>query len=133
MKRCPVHDGQVHGGEAEELRHGLEHLLANDSVTPRQVQALLDRVDARDSLAHGELTAAIDALTEWANPISRDLGALGGLDTIRRTMEDERAMLARIRKAVESVRGRYQHPDELEAAVFAAFDQIANEFDRGQW
>jgi len=34
--KCPVHDGQVHGCEAEELRHGLETMLADDCVTPRQ-------------------------------------------------------------------------------------------------
>lgn len=70
-RACPVHDGQIHGGEAEELRHGLEQLIGNYSVTPRQVQALLDRVDARDSLAHGERASAVEAQLEQANALWR--------------------------------------------------------------
>ena len=54
---CPVHDGQIHGGEAEELRSGLETMLDTGTVTARAVRRLLDRVDARDSLAHGEAQA----------------------------------------------------------------------------
>ncbi len=52
--RCPVHDGQIHGGEAEELRSGLETLLEEGSVYAGAIRRLLDRVDARDSLAHAE-------------------------------------------------------------------------------
>jgi hypothetical protein len=42
----------VHGGEAEELRAGIEKLIALDSrVDAHALQHLLDHVDARDSLA----------------------------------------------------------------------------------
>lgn len=50
-KRCREHDGQIHGAEAEELRSGLERLIEEDDLTVRSVWRLLDRVDARDSLA----------------------------------------------------------------------------------
>lgn len=59
-----------HGAEAEELRKGIEKIVAgrNDSTAAR-LQLLLDRVNARDSLAH--LTAQDEArLTE---PEPRDL------------------------------------------------------------
>ena len=49
-----MHDGQMHGGEAEELRSGLETLLEEGAVCAGSVRRLLDRVDARDSLAHAE-------------------------------------------------------------------------------
>jgi len=53
--KCPVH-GTTHGGEAEELRAGVEHCL--DIYLGRDLQRglleLLDRVNARDSLAHLE-------------------------------------------------------------------------------
>ena len=52
---CPEH-GFVHGAEAEELRAGLESLIAHSDkkVRAAELQALLDRVDARDSLARLE-------------------------------------------------------------------------------
>lgn len=55
-RRCPVHDGQVHGGEAAELRRGIEELLdeGTGQISRRALQRLLDQVDARDSLAHEE-------------------------------------------------------------------------------
>lgn len=44
-----------HGAEANELREGIEQLLKeNDDVALWQLQKLLDRVDARDSLAYLE-------------------------------------------------------------------------------
>lgn len=56
--RCPVHADQEHGAEAEELRSGVERLLAsshgggwNVSLLRRELRDLLDDVDARDSLA----------------------------------------------------------------------------------
>jgi len=53
--RCPVHDGQIHGGEAEELREGIESIISRRKlVSVRELRALLDRVDARDSLAYLE-------------------------------------------------------------------------------
>jgi len=58
-KACPVHADQEHGGEAEELRKGIERILAAfpDKASRRvrwmrdELQHLLDDVDARDSLA----------------------------------------------------------------------------------
>ena len=51
---CSVHDF-IHGAEAEELREGIEKLMENeDAVKVRQLRSLLDRVDARDSLAYLE-------------------------------------------------------------------------------
>lgn len=53
---CHVH-GQVHGAEAEELRRWIENLLFEATAScapddwPAALQKLLDRVDARDSLA----------------------------------------------------------------------------------
>ncbi len=69
---CPVHAGVVHGKEAEELRVGLELLLVEHRLTRRGVQDLLDRVDARDSVAHLEneskrLHEAAALWTEWKN------------------------------------------------------------------
>jgi hypothetical protein len=53
--RCPIHYGRVHGGEAEELRAGIERLIKdNRRVDVSALQRLLDSVDARDSLAHLE-------------------------------------------------------------------------------
>lgn len=56
-KYCHEH-GFVHGGEAEELRGGIEFIVETTSVETEEeqtildrLQALLDRVDARDSLA----------------------------------------------------------------------------------
>ncbi len=61
--RCPVHDNQKHGKEAEELRQGIEEVLTSwrgaggewhlsDLIS--DVQAVLDSVDARDSLGYLE-------------------------------------------------------------------------------
>ena len=66
--RCSQHYGAVHGQEAEELRAGIEQILRNtsdveDDAAPDVLRALrksliflLDRVDARDSLAFREAT-----------------------------------------------------------------------------
>lgn len=65
---CPVHrdacsvHGYVHGAEVEELRGGIEQILAqrgdyDDSGLREDLQRLLDRVDARDSLAFLEKEA----------------------------------------------------------------------------
>jgi hypothetical protein len=69
-KACPVHGFAKHGKEAEELRAGIEKIInehcgALDGSDPSRyeeatedmcddLQALLDRVDARDSLAYLE-------------------------------------------------------------------------------
>lgn len=51
---CSLHDF-VHGAEAEELRERFEKLLAQGGgVEDYDVQAILDEVDARDSLAYLE-------------------------------------------------------------------------------
>lgn len=55
---CTLHGHAPHGQEAEELQKGIEELLANTSINwsvsrlAEELQKLLDRVDARDSLAH---------------------------------------------------------------------------------
>jgi hypothetical protein len=51
---CSYH-GFVHGAEAEELREKLEKFVgASTNGGRRQVQRILDEVDARDSLAYVE-------------------------------------------------------------------------------
>jgi hypothetical protein len=66
-RECPRHYEQVHGGEAEELRSAFEEL--RDSYNRKQgadanidagdvahaLTVILDRVDARDSLAWLEM------------------------------------------------------------------------------
>lgn len=59
---CPVH-GFVHGAEAEELRKGIEQIMKHDGDEygfRRSLQALLDKVDARDSLAYLEAKKNLD-------------------------------------------------------------------------
>lgn len=61
MAKCTVYKevcekhGFVHGGEAEELRSGIEKILSSDKSMKGWVATaltrLLDRVDARDSVA----------------------------------------------------------------------------------
>lgn len=70
---CPVHEGELHGGEAEELRAGIESLIAANDLSSSSLQRLLDRVSARDSLAHLErCDAEIDRLrSENAQLIAR--------------------------------------------------------------
>ena len=77
--RCERHGGAVHGQEAEELRAGVEQILRNtadvrDDAVPDVLRALrkslillLDRTDARDSLAFREVTdvdADVDGVDE---------------------------------------------------------------------
>ena len=71
--RCDRHYGEVHGQEAEELRAGVEQILHNTAdvrddeaafVLAEQRKALiflLDRIDARDSLAFREATGKVEA------------------------------------------------------------------------
>ena len=71
--RCDRHYGAVHGQEAEELRAGVEQILRNtsdvdDAAAPDVLRALrkaliflLDRIDARDSLAFREATDKVEA------------------------------------------------------------------------
>lgn len=72
---CPLHDNQVHGQEASELRKKLESFLEEDIYSidettidvigpvKEALQKILDGVDARDSLAFEEQN------TDWENPI----------------------------------------------------------------
>lgn len=62
---CTVHGDVAHGGEAEELRSGLEELLRHDDVGCSTVMALLDRVDARDSLVFSERHAPAAIPEPW--------------------------------------------------------------------
>lgn len=70
-QECPVHGLQVHGKEAEELRAGIEEIIktCRPCVSTREegctgchiveeLQLLVDRVDARDSLAYRERNAS---------------------------------------------------------------------------
>jgi len=54
---CSIHEGWVHGGEAAELRDGIEDAISDmdEGGDKERFQSLLDKVDARDSLAHDEL------------------------------------------------------------------------------
>lgn len=76
---CEKHYGAIHGREAEELRAGVEQILRDTSgvsnlyddealhvlrETRRKLVALLDRVDARDSLAFREATDPPDIDTD---------------------------------------------------------------------
>ena len=59
---CPMHDGQVHGQEASELRTKLEQYIEDINVPERsadvsELQHILDSTDARDSLAFEEQAA----------------------------------------------------------------------------
>lgn len=60
-QHCSVHMDSQHGKEAEELRKGIETLIAgcseDDGVPAHELQRLLDRIDACDSLAHLEREA----------------------------------------------------------------------------
>ena len=54
---CPVHGDQVHGAEAEELRLEIQKVIDGRSpgrMIRHELQAALEKVDARDSLAHIE-------------------------------------------------------------------------------
>lgn len=52
---CPAHSDVVHGAEAEELRSGVQTLISRKhyavSHLENALEDLLDRIDARDSLA----------------------------------------------------------------------------------
>lgn len=67
LLECAVHQGVVHGGEAEAFRSGIEALIegGEDVVPVSDLRSLLERVDACDSLGHLEridLAAGIGAI-----------------------------------------------------------------------
>ncbi len=64
---CALH-GFIHGAEADELREELEKLVARGKVRTRDVRRVLDRVDARDSVAWAEVRARIEASQTPASP-----------------------------------------------------------------
>lgn len=69
-ERCPVHDSPAHGAEAEELRKGVERCLDEDETgLHHQLRVLLDRVDARDSLAHLETIEQVGKLKALARHV----------------------------------------------------------------
>jgi len=51
---CPIHQGVLHGGEAEALRSGIEAIMAYGDTSMTELQALLDHVDSLDSLGYLE-------------------------------------------------------------------------------
>jgi len=68
---CGTH-GFIHGGEAEELRSGIEDILRQwrlgylkKGATILRIGMLLDEVDARDSLAFREFREATDEPEAW--------------------------------------------------------------------
>lgn len=101
---CPIHNGSIHGGEAEDLRSGIERLLAEaaPSASPwvsdpehedmqdlrSDLQALLDAVDARDSLAHLDRSSPPEAHSDAPEAIHPSL-ASGALDKYVRTHDEE--------------------------------------------
>jgi len=62
---CPIHDGQVHGQEASELRTKLEQyincidVIENGRDVVENLQRILDSTDARDSLAFEEQASPV--------------------------------------------------------------------------
>jgi hypothetical protein len=79
---CDRHGGEVHGKEAEELRAGVERSLSNTSeVLPedaadvlaglrKSLIFLLDRIDARDSIAFREATSPPDEVAALLGSIA---------------------------------------------------------------
>jgi hypothetical protein len=67
---CPLHEGQVHGQEASELRSKLEkyieylnsmkwNIMEVGIDVPSELQEILDSTDARDALAYEEETSVL--------------------------------------------------------------------------
>lgn len=109
---CPVHEGSFHGGEAEELRAGIEKIIGDldldiDHEAKVQLQRLLDAVDARDSLGHlerGDIVA--DLRTQVANRdrsieslTSRTSELLGMVASLRTQHDADAARIAGLEAA----------------------------------
>lgn len=67
---CTLHGDAPHGKEAEELRSGIEKLIRSGPfrVDIYELQQLLDRVNARDSLAHLRANESRAAFEKRAAP-----------------------------------------------------------------
>lgn len=102
LQRCPVHDGQVHGKEAEQLRSGLEKLLEEGSVSEATVRRLLDRVDAADSLAHLEMVPTLDSVMSEMMRLAR-LAGFAAHVKLSRPRKKTFAQLARKPRAQKAV------------------------------
>lgn len=72
----------VKGREAEQLRRGIEKLLDNSRTSRGCLQELLDKVDARDSVAYLEAQEAeLKMLRAWrAHSVEVLRGLLGRID-----------------------------------------------------
>lgn len=66
---CSRHDF-VHGAEAEELRAGIEELIGEGGASMTALQLLVDKIDARDSLAYRE--AHDDKARPWCQSWAQD-------------------------------------------------------------
>jgi hypothetical protein len=92
--RCPVHSGMIHGGEAEELRAGIELILEGDDKGGKvriRLQRLLDHVDARDSLSHleGKKSAWESEKSAWAEVARLRVVALDAILAARPILSSE--------------------------------------------
>lgn len=54
LQGCPIHQGVIHGGEAERLRSGIEAIIEAGDAPMTDLKKLLDHVEAGDSLGHLE-------------------------------------------------------------------------------
>ena len=73
---CPIHQGAIHGGEAEELRSGIEAIIVYGDASMTALQELLDRVESHDSLGHLE---RIDFATGIATLLADESLSFGAL------------------------------------------------------
>lgn len=91
--RCPKHDNQVHGQEASELRVALEEYLnridvvENGNDVVHELQAILDRVDCRDSFAYEQKNDR-QARLEQADKVSLSVEGLDLLLKLRMLEDD---------------------------------------------
>jgi len=80
-EECPVHSYAEHGKEAEELRVGIEDALNQPPEwLESELRGLLDRVDARDSLAFLERKAEEPSETTKRRRLLREARNLGFVD-----------------------------------------------------
>lgn len=90
---CPLHEGQVHGQEASELRTKLEKyiecidVVENGSDVVKALQEILDSTDARDSLAFEQKNDR-QARREQADKVSLSVEGLDLLLKLRMLEDD---------------------------------------------